>query len=32
MSENQITEIIIGGVIKIHRKLGSGLLESVYQA
>ena len=32
MSENQITEIIIGCAIKIHRKLGPGLLESAYQA
>lgn len=31
MSENQITEIIIGCAIKIHRKLGPGLLESAYQ-
>ena len=32
MSENHITEIIIGCAIKIHRKLGPGLLESAYQA
>ncbi len=32
MSENQITEIIIGCAIKVHRKLGPGLLESAYQA
>lgn len=32
MSKNQITEIIIGCAIKIHRKLGPGLLESAYQA
>lgn len=32
MSKNQITEIIIGCAIKVHRKLGPGLLESAYQA
>jgi GxxExxY protein len=31
MNDNQITEIIIGCAIKIHRKLGPGLLESAYQ-
>lgn len=31
MSDNQITEIIIGCAIKVHRKLGPGLLESAYQ-
>ncbi len=29
---NQLTEIIIGLAIKVHRKLGPGFLESVYQA
>ena len=31
MTENQITEIIIGCAIKVHRNLGPGLLESAYQ-
>ncbi len=31
MEENKITEIIIGCAIKVHRKLGPGLLESAYQ-
>ena len=31
MNENQITETIIGCAIKVHRKLGPGLLESAYQ-
>jgi len=31
MNDNQITEIIIGCAIKVHRKLGPGLLESAYQ-
>ena len=31
MIENEITEIIIGCAIKIHRNLGPGLLESAYQ-
>jgi GxxExxY protein len=31
MSDNQITEIIIGCAIKVHRTLGPGLLESAYQ-
>lgn len=30
-SENQLTDIIIGKAIEIHRRLGPGLLESVYQ-
>lgn len=29
---NQITEIIIGAAIRVHRALGPGLLESVYLA
>ncbi len=32
MSANQLTEKIIGAAIKIHRRLGPGLLESAYQA
>ncbi len=32
MVENQITEIIIGCSIKVHRSLGPGLLESAYEA
>jgi GxxExxY protein len=31
MTENQITEKIIGGAIKVHKALGPGLLESAYQ-
>lgn len=31
MEDNQITEIIIGCAIKVHRNLGPGLLESAYQ-
>ena len=32
MKLDELTEIIIGLAIKIHRNLGPGLLESVYQA
>ncbi|MCD6166827.1 GxxExxY protein [bacterium] len=32
MKINELTEKIIGLTIKVHRKLGPGLLESVYQA
>jgi GxxExxY protein len=32
MSENEITEQVIGLAIKIHRVLGPGLLESAYEA
>lgn len=31
MTENEITEIIIGCSIKIHKNLGPGLLESAYE-
>ncbi len=31
MTENQITEAIIGGAIKVHKNLGPGLLESAYE-
>lgn len=31
VSENEITEIAIGCAIKVHRKLGPGLLESAYE-
>ena len=31
MTENEITEIIIGCAIKVHRSLGPGLLESAYE-
>ncbi|MDF2438920.1 MAG: GxxExxY protein [Bacteroidota bacterium] len=32
MTENEITEIVIGCAIKVHRSLGPGLLESAYGA
>ena len=32
MHIDKLTELIIGAAIKVHRTLGSGLLESVYQA
>ena len=31
MTENKISEIIIGCAIKVHKALGPGLLESVYR-
>lgn len=31
MNENEITEVIIGCAIKVHKSLGPGLLESAYQ-
>ncbi len=31
MEVNEITEKIIGSAIEVHRNLGSGLLESVYE-
>ncbi len=31
MTENQLAEKIIGSAIEVHRKLGPGLLESVYE-
>lgn len=31
MKENEITEIIIGCAIKVHKALGPGLLESAYE-
>jgi len=32
MTENEITEKIIGASIEVHRTLGPGLLESTYEA
>jgi len=31
MTENEITEVVIGCAIKVHRSLGPGLLESAYE-
>ena len=31
MTENEISKIIIGGAITVHKQLGPGLLESAYQ-
>jgi len=32
MHENEISRIIIGGAMKVHSRLGPGLLESAYEA
>ena len=32
LKENEITELIIGSAIKVHKSIGSGLLESAYEA
>lgn len=32
MTENEISTLVIGAAIEIHRSLGSGLLESAYEA
>lgn len=32
MEENELTKIIIGAAIDVHRQLGPGLLESAYEA
>lgn len=31
MHENELSEIVIGCAIKVHKKLGPGLLESAYE-
>ena len=31
MTENELTEVIIGSAIEVHREIGPGLLESVYE-
>ncbi len=31
MNENELTQGIIGAAIEVHRRLGPGLLESVYR-
>ena len=32
MNANEVTEVIIGAAIEVHRELGPGLLESTYEA
>lgn len=32
LADNEITEIVIGLAIKVHKELGPGLLESAYEA
>jgi GxxExxY protein len=32
MTENELSNIIIGGAIEVHKALGPGLLESAYEA
>ena len=32
MEENELTKVIIGAAIDVHRQLGPGLLESAYEA
>ncbi len=32
MTENEISKIIIGAAIEVHKQLGPGLLESSYEA
>jgi hypothetical protein len=32
MTENQIAAVVVDAALKIHKTLGPGLLESVYQA
>ncbi len=32
MSENELSKIIIGAAIEVHKELGPGLLESAYEA
>lgn len=31
MTENEVTDVIIGAAIEVHRRLGPGLLENVYR-
>ncbi len=31
MNDNELTELIIGCAIRVHRQLGPGLLESIYE-